>query len=259
MYYMKYCEMVEILLDSIKADREGNFDLHISSVRKMLPYFFSMNHYNYARGVTLYLQDMLQLPDSVVHDLKRGMLSVKRSPGNFNAVACDLALEQSQIRSSAVTGGLIGITQKKDAMEKWIRLYPTKNAIHNAFLTFCDMNNDPTGAVLDSFCHNELSSSRIKRDEADIKSLILHLSETNLFTEKDEILCLHNISNGKLADESVASCLLNLEEHGEELLSDFFDKCFKKREKSVFDHKKIQVSKTSTTLLNRKPLLARKK
>lgn len=33
MYYLKYCEMVEILLDSIKADREGNFDLHISSVR----------------------------------------------------------------------------------------------------------------------------------------------------------------------------------------------------------------------------------
>nr|CAD7447193.1 unnamed protein product [Timema bartmani] len=45
------------------------------------------------------------------------MLSVKRTAGLFNSVACDLALEQSQIHSSAVTDGLIGITQNEDAMQ----------------------------------------------------------------------------------------------------------------------------------------------
>lgn len=64
-YFNNYCGMVEILLDSNKADREGNFDLHLTSTKKMLPYFFSLNHPLYARGVSMSLQDMLQLSDSV--------------------------------------------------------------------------------------------------------------------------------------------------------------------------------------------------
>lgn len=70
--------------------------------------------------MTLYLLDMLQLNSDVINDLKRGMLSVKRNKGTFNAVSPDLALEQSQNRSSAVTGGLIGITKNEDAMQRWV-------------------------------------------------------------------------------------------------------------------------------------------
>ncbi|GBP23591.1 hypothetical protein EVAR_80207_1 [Eumeta japonica] len=73
--------------------------------KQMLPYFFSTNHTNYIRGVTLYLQDMMKLPLEVEDDMKRGMLSVKRTEGTFNGVSPDLALEQSRNRSSAVTGG----------------------------------------------------------------------------------------------------------------------------------------------------------
>lgn len=91
-YYMKYYEMVEILLDSFKADRYCNFELHITTVRKMLLLIFSMNPHNYACGITMYLQDMLQLPDGGKSDLERGMLSVKKNSGTFNSVACDLTL-----------------------------------------------------------------------------------------------------------------------------------------------------------------------
>lgn len=35
--------MVEILLDSLKADRDCNFEIHIASLRKVLSFFFSMN------------------------------------------------------------------------------------------------------------------------------------------------------------------------------------------------------------------------
>lgn len=80
--------MVEILLNSIKADRESNYDLHLQTTRQMLTYFFSMNHTNYDRGVSLYLQDMIQLPKDVVDELRRGMLSVKRGTGKFNSVGC---------------------------------------------------------------------------------------------------------------------------------------------------------------------------
>lgn len=48
---------------------------------------------------------MITLPDKVKDDLSRGVMSVKRSKGTFNGVGCDLALELSQNRSSAVFGG----------------------------------------------------------------------------------------------------------------------------------------------------------
>lgn len=43
-YINTYCEMVEVLLHSIMADRSNNFELHLLTTRQMLPYFFSMNH-----------------------------------------------------------------------------------------------------------------------------------------------------------------------------------------------------------------------
>lgn len=46
-YLNNYCEMVEILLNSILADRCNDFELHLLTTRQMLPYFFTMNHTNY--------------------------------------------------------------------------------------------------------------------------------------------------------------------------------------------------------------------
>lgn len=158
-------------MDSIKADREGNYDLHLTSTRAMLPFFCSMNHYLYVRGVSLYLQDMIQLPDAVVNSIKRGMMSVKRKADVFNGVGCDLALEQSQIRSSAVSGGLVGITKNEDAMQKWISLYPVKKSVHESLLSFCELHDDPTNDI-DLSKHHIIELLKIKNVFKSDKSCI---------------------------------------------------------------------------------------
>lgn len=233
-FYNDYCEMVEILLNSIKADRESDFDLHLQTTRQMLSYFFSMNHTNYVRGVSLYLQDMIQCPKDIVDDFRRGMLSVKRSMGKFNSVGCDLALEQSQNRSSAVTGGLIGITQNKEAMQQWILLYPFKNSIHSTLLSYLGMQTDATGDI-DSRVHTEWSESRIARDEKDIQNLISILNDFNPFKSNGENNVLYNIHTGALADKDTSECLLNIKESGERLIKDFDKARFELKQKSVFD------------------------
>nr|CAH7754154.1 unnamed protein product [Callosobruchus chinensis] len=79
----------------------------------------------------------------VVHDLKRGMHAVKRTSGTFNAVGCDLALEQSQNRSSAVTGGLIGIRKNEEAMQiLWLLLYSFKNSVHSMGTSYLGIQSD---------------------------------------------------------------------------------------------------------------------
>ena len=46
----------------IRAEREGDWPLHLHAVSKMLPYFFAAGHQNYARYATYYFNDMKQLP-----------------------------------------------------------------------------------------------------------------------------------------------------------------------------------------------------
>lgn len=46
-----YMEMILVLLQYIRASREGNWLLHLQSLEKFYPYFFSMNRLKYAQCV----------------------------------------------------------------------------------------------------------------------------------------------------------------------------------------------------------------
>ena len=50
----------------IRAEREGEWVLHLASVEQMLPYFFAAGHPNYARYATYYLNDMYGLRREVM-------------------------------------------------------------------------------------------------------------------------------------------------------------------------------------------------
>ena len=60
-FWEEYCTMVIILLQFIKAERSGNWKLHLSAIAAMLPYFFAMDRPNYARWLPVYLCDMNHL------------------------------------------------------------------------------------------------------------------------------------------------------------------------------------------------------
>jgi len=153
-YWCNYCEMVEILLDCIRAERDGNWDLHLRTVKKMIPYLILYNHVNYVRGCVLYLSDMAKLPPELTTAFQQGHFSVKRKAGKFNNVATDHALEQSLIRSSKFQGGLIGITSNQNAMQNWCLLYHFKTGICQALQEFCDIYQDPTNDI-DEHSHKE--------------------------------------------------------------------------------------------------------
>ena len=55
--------MVDILKTFIKAERTGNWLLHLKSVQEMLPSFASLNRKMYAKSARLYLQQMVHLED----------------------------------------------------------------------------------------------------------------------------------------------------------------------------------------------------
>ena len=53
--------MVDILRTFIRAERTGNWKLHLQAVHDMLPYFAAADNNPYAKSTYLYLQSMYDL------------------------------------------------------------------------------------------------------------------------------------------------------------------------------------------------------
>ena len=60
-YWLLYIEMVQVLLLFIRATRENNWELHLSAVRSMLPWFFAADRVNYSRYGSIYWLEMIAL------------------------------------------------------------------------------------------------------------------------------------------------------------------------------------------------------
>ena len=75
--WLQYMAMVDILKKFIRAERTGNFNLHLEATNDMLPYFAATGHNFYLKSAQLYLQKMSKLktehPD-VHHYFKKGYM-----------------------------------------------------------------------------------------------------------------------------------------------------------------------------------------
>ena len=110
----EYMEMVFILLDSIEAERDANWQLHLDSFREMLPYDKAFDHYKYLSWGIIYLADMMMLPETypdVYQNFLTGKHVVSRSTTTscFNTVSTDMALEQSFNRDSKTKGKIFKV------------------------------------------------------------------------------------------------------------------------------------------------------
>ena len=121
-FWNEYTKMVGTLLRYIRAERVGNWDLHLASVVEMIPYMFAYDHTNYARWMSVYLCDMRLLPSSapsVQMEFEGGSHSVNRSANSFNMVWTDMTLEQSENRDTKTLGGIVGFSTNPGAVNRW--------------------------------------------------------------------------------------------------------------------------------------------
>jgi hypothetical protein len=119
LYWDQFIELVRPLRNHVRADREGDWILHLYTVQSILPFFAIFDCTNYLRWCSLYLEDMRRLQDTaadVYSNFMKGMFVFKRTSGNFRAVAADQSLEQTINKSQKRSGGIIGSTRKKDVV-----------------------------------------------------------------------------------------------------------------------------------------------
>lgn len=100
--------MVEILLLSLRSTREGNWSLHLASVRLMLPWMFTYDHISYSQYLSVYwleMSDFLTTHPYVHQECLNGHFAVQRTENAFAQIACNQTFEQTANRDSKTKGG----------------------------------------------------------------------------------------------------------------------------------------------------------
>ena len=100
----------------MRLDREGHWNLYLHTVQCILPFFALFDCVNYLRCCSLYLEDMLRLPETaprIYQAFLQGQFVVKRTPGKFKAVAADQSLEQTKISHKKVVVVSLIVQERK--------------------------------------------------------------------------------------------------------------------------------------------------
>ena len=75
---------VFLMMMYVRAEREGEFGLHLYCCKKMIPYFFAAGHWNYARDGIVYLRSMEKMPDNLLNKFMNGEHVIQIKGGFFS-------------------------------------------------------------------------------------------------------------------------------------------------------------------------------
>ena len=155
----------------VRAEREGDWMLHIHAVTKMVPYFFAAGHPNYSRYGLYYLNDMKRLPNSILSKFLRGEHVTRHQRGYWNGIWSDMFIESTFMRYGKGPSGLIGITLKSNVMRKWaysLNIFTQVQA---------DLERMRESSIKQQIFHKEESAARKGSDQADKMKIQTKLSQ----------------------------------------------------------------------------------
>lgn len=199
--WAQYIEMVELVHLYVRAERVGDWDLHLFCVKSMLPYFHASGHLNYAKTGHIYLQRMLSLSESLPKEeldqfVGKSYFTIKRTDKFWSGTWSDMIIEQFLMRSMKSTGGLThGRGLSSPTLSKWIKAMPATVKVVDAVEKMAGVYS----ATISQ--HVELRESRKSRDKNDALKLQEWLTLHNPFeTDSPSLVC---VTNGLIASSTV--------------------------------------------------------
>jgi hypothetical protein len=183
--WLQYIQCVKLLKLFIRAERTSDWHLHLYAFSQMLPLFAATGHNNYAKSGRLYLQMMSELPEE--HNLLykqfvlNGCHSVRRSHKLWSGLSTDLAIEQVMMKELKSRGGLThgrGLTDSVRLM--WVSTMHKMATVHSSLNSLLALDG-----VTQDFNHKESGSSRIQRDNNDMKKMLTWFENHNPFHVAD--------------------------------------------------------------------------
>ena len=176
------------------------------------------------------MQQLDKTHPRVYEEFMKGNHTISRLGQPFTQVSTDMALEQSVNLDSKKKGGIIGISKRAVALERWFLTSHQRAAITIAVKDMCGVGESEGP-------HKECSPSRIIRDEEDVQT-ILHQSSTGMITNPfmyDESDALMKLATGMVMPANEASHLLNAHHEGAVQMTEFVEQRLNHNNVSFWD------------------------
>jgi hypothetical protein len=166
--------------------------LYIDALTDLIPWFFALDHTNYARRVSVHVRDMSELQTklpNIYAQFTHGKFTVHKSHHAF----LGLAIDHTHDQLNAVVkgdGGIIGLTDNASAMARWIVCVSDVARLLEEFE--CSMDT-VAGFVHVSETHHEQQPSTQDAFVNDVRKLLTTMLDMgNPFEELNDLVVLHN-------------------------------------------------------------------
>ena len=224
------CKFLGILLyifslvkNIVASDREGNWDLHVSTVADAIPIFKECDCLHYLRNGGYYSETIKAMEFSdpwLFRMFKSGLWAIQEKSGKFRAVGGDMKMEQGLQCVSKGPGGhyVVGLSGNAAAVAEFELLFPEAGKIASLLSMIIAESSSQHRDFLLQSCFNK---KRKHVFNLNVISLLDFISaERNMYTVTTATpLCptpLHNFMNSQKVDTQRAARLLNLVENGRE-------------------------------------------
>ena len=135
-YFDQYLDQLENLLQIISACRRGDWEGYLAALESAIKFFFAHDLFNYSRLMPHHIAQMneVQINNPEVWGcLVSGDFVVNKSGIPFTSLFTDQALEQ-EIKNLKRFGGMVGITQNKDALDRMMHATPYLSKVVKGYL-----------------------------------------------------------------------------------------------------------------------------
>ena len=157
--WIQHFDHVITLLRFIRAERTGDWDLHIMSVREMLHTFHAAVYLPYAKSAQLYLQEMERIEEILHADdfekyINQGCFTILRTNKFWAGVWTDMTIEQVLMKMMKVQGGLTrgrGIT---DTALVYLHLHSSSLHPNHGRQELCRTDSEALCKSSAAFCHD---------------------------------------------------------------------------------------------------------
>ena len=244
-FLSNYTKQIETLLHIIRSCRQSNFIEFLAALDEQCKYFFAHDLYNYARMIPAHLammeevkQDDPQIWDALVNET----FGVNKSQIPFTTLFVDQNLEQ-KIKDIKGVGGVDGITQNEDTLNRFFLTAPYITQIVNEFIGEYSGRQDHDRAE-----HYQLTSDvacRISKHASSLKKSIEIHCEGNPYTN---LVPLKNIVSSMVIPDNILSDILDRDDKGQASYMEYVtNRLLDSSEVSIWDTmKKIKLKTCST-------------
>ena len=181
---------------------------------------FALDHTHYARWLSVFFQDLLELHPSLLEAFMDGKFVIRKSDHQFSCMGIDQAHEQNN-KLVKIKGGAIGILDNENALLRWAVAGPI-------LIDLCSDDNEMKGRT-----HLEDTDAFERKFRKDVESLVGAFKEIgNPFTEKikDKLV---QISSKTVMNDEASDAVKNALKTGTQQFEQFIEERLYKKEVSL--------------------------